>query len=165
MSSPKLSERFGPDAADRLIRAVADVAERSFFSAAEPCDGRRFAEIAAAAQGWLVARVRFAEPECSGAVSCRLPQALARALFDAFNGRDPDDPDPPSDQLFDLVGEFSNMVCGTWLTRTASRRSFTLARPEVAVAAAPAPRGGAALTLLAVNDLPLAVEIGITGLT
>ena len=29
----------------------------------------------------------------------------------------------------DLIGEFANMICGSWLTRTANERTFVITRP------------------------------------
>jgi hypothetical protein len=162
MCSAKPQNLFGPDAADAVVGAIAAVAERSFFAAVEPCDRQRFDELAASAGAWLIARVHFREGDLAGILSCTLPHDLARSLLDAFTGRDPRDPEPDSDALFDLVGELSNMICGTWLTRTATDQTFTLSRPIVE--AAPArPQvtkpGNRAAALIAVNDLPLAVSV------
>src|SRR3989304_5552204 len=112
MSSPNLSELVAPDGIDVLRSAVTDVAERSFFMAADPCGDDRLRDLVAAHDPWLVATVRFDEPSCRGVASYLLPHDLGRALFDAFNGRAPLDPPPTFDELFDVVGEFANMICG-----------------------------------------------------
>jgi hypothetical protein len=52
---------------------------------------------------------------------------LAERLFDAFSGRDPEEPAPPIAEIHDLVGEFANMICGSWLTRAANERTFAIA--------------------------------------
>jgi hypothetical protein len=117
------------ESADRLIvDAVGIVAERNFFAFVDPCpepvddeDGRE----------WFVATVTFNDGAVSGKVACSLRSDLAQALFDAFSGRDPRSPLPPRHQVDDLIGEFSNMVCGTWLSRCASDRLFRLGRPVV----------------------------------
>ncbi len=158
MSSLKWPARVGPDA-DAMLEAVSLVAERNFFSVAEPCDADRFASMSAeAGSPWMVATVDFTEADCAGEVFCTMPQALAHALFDAFSGRDPSEPPPEPDRLVDLVGEFANMICGSWLTRLASHQTFALGRPAVRPAPAGSPIAGwHAPLLLAVNDLPLAV--------
>lgn len=158
--SPKLSDLTAAESLDALRSAIADVAERSFFAAAdawlpgadEPDDD---------GDAWLAATVRFEEGGCAGVVSCLLPFRLARDLFDAFNGRDPADPAPPLDDVFDLVGEFANMTCGAWLTRTATGPAFALGRPTVEVSArhaAFAARTGARV-LMQINDRPIAVVV------
>jgi CheY-specific phosphatase CheX len=105
-----------------MFEAVRSVAEHSFFAVAEPGDERSFAAQAAAVPSWLVATVRFEQGALQGTVACTMPTSLARGLFDAFAGRDPSEPEPGAELVHDLVGEFSNMVCGAWLTRVASSR-------------------------------------------
>jgi hypothetical protein len=111
-----------------IVDAVGVVAERSFFAFVDPChppidddDGRE----------WCVASVRFDDGVVSGTLACTLRSDLAHVLFDAFSGRDPASPLPPRHLVDDLVGEFSNMVCGTWLTRCGSERLFRLGRPVI----------------------------------
>src|SRR5262249_23481485 len=152
MCSPKLSEALDPESARVLTAAEIEVAERCFFTAADPADG---GDLACA--DWLIATVRFQEAACAGDVACLMPEPLARSLFDAFNRRHPLHAPPPIDQLFDLVGEFSNMICGAWLSKVANDQSFVLSRPLVRPVL---DRGtleipdGARLTMR-VNDLPL----------
>ena len=63
-------------------------------------------------------------------------------------------------RLFDLVGEFGNMVCGSWLTRSCQRRRFDLQHPIVVrSAAAEAPAQGEGLSL-ALNGQPVFVRLG-----
>ena len=147
--------------ADAVLSAVTDVAERSFYAMAEACDGERFAELAAANRQWLTAQVRFVEHDCAGAVTCRLPMALAERLFDAFSGRDPEDPAAPLSEVHDLVGEFANMICGSWLTRTANERTFALSRPMVIDEEMPAGIDGAVIAL-AIDEQPCLVSIAFT---
>ncbi len=159
MSSTKWPEPLGPDAEYVMVEAVAAVAERSFFALVERCDDQRFAKLERDVPRWMVAAIEFAEPECTGVVSCTLSEELALALFDAFTGREPLGP-PPAEELLDLIGEFANMVCGAWLTRRADTSGFTLSPPTVKWAAdgsRPALTG--ARLLLTLNDLPLAVEV------
>lgn len=161
MYSPKLSELVAPEGIDVLRGAVADVAERSFFMAADPCADERLRELASGFEPWLVATVRFEEAGCSGVASYLMPHDLGRALFDAFNGRDPLDPPPTFEELFDLVGEFANMICGAWLTRTVNGPAFVLGPPRVQAterrAALDAPAGSR--VVMSLNDLPLVVAI------
>ena len=66
-------------------------------------------------------------------VTVCVPPGLARDLFGAFLGFDENDTFNNA-ELHDMVGEFGNMVCGTWLTSLARDECFDLAHPEVAVA-------------------------------
>jgi Chemotaxis phosphatase CheX len=147
--------------AEAVVSAVTDVAERSFYAMAEACDSERFAELAAAHRDWLTAQVRFVEHECTGVVTCRLPMPLAERLFDAFSGRDPDDPAAPLADMHDLIGEFANMICGSWLTRTANERTFALSRPTVAGESMPAAVAGAGVAM-AIDEQPCLVTIEFT---
>ncbi len=164
MCSQRSLTLLGPDAVEVMRDVVRTVAERSFFADVEPCEDEAFAALARETAGWLVATIRFTEGESIGAVSCLLPQALARSLFDAFTGRDPAGPPPDAAALRDVAGEFTNIVCGAWLTRLANHQTFTLVKP--AVADAPEGRHSVpadARLLLTVNDLPMAVEVRVAG--
>jgi chemotaxis protein CheY-P-specific phosphatase CheC len=162
MCSTKPPNLFSPDAAQSVTGAVAAVAELSFFADVAPCDDASFDELAGGASSWLIATVHFREGDAAGVLSCSVPRGLARALLDAFTGRDPADPEPESEALFDLVGELSNMICGTWLTRMATAQTFTLSRPVVEISDArprdTLPGTGSAARLI-VNDMPLAVSV------
>jgi hypothetical protein len=147
-----------PESAAAIFAAVRRVAEQSFYAVAEARDGSAFDALAERVPRWLVATVRFEEGPLAGSMSCTLPEDLAHALFDAFTGRDPAEPAPARDQIHDLAGEFSNMVCGAWLTRVASRQTFALSHPIVAPASAPGGAGGLRL-LVAIDDLPVAVDL------
>jgi len=147
-----------PEAVEAMFDAVRSVAEHSFFAMAEPQDASSFYETAGQVPKWLVATVEFEQGWLMGAVSCSLPERLAHRLFDAFTGRDPADPAPSTDLVHDLVGEFSNMVCGAWLTRVASSRTFTLTHPSVEPARALGAAGNLRL-LVAINDLPIALDL------
>ena len=162
MCSKKLPELLGTDAADVMAEAVTAVTAKSFFTVAERCDERRFADLSAGARGWWHVSVQFTEGEDSGVVSCTLTDDLAHALFDAFTGRDPLDAPARTEDLVDLLGEFSNMVGGTWLTRLANHQTFSLSSPQVErTETAPQPTDADTRVLLTVNDRPLAVEIRI----
>jgi hypothetical protein len=154
-SLPKLID---PESTAAMFAALRRVAEESFFAVAELRDGGAFAALAATVPRWLIATVRFEEGPLVGSMSCTLPENLAHALFDAFTGRDPADPEPALAQVHDLVGEFSNMVCGVWLTQVASRQMFTLSHPVVEPALALGEPGGLRL-LVAIEDLPVVVDL------
>ena len=145
-------------AATALFEAVRSVAERSFYSVAEPGHDEVFRVEARRVPRWLAATVRFEQGGLAGSVSCTLPERLAYTLFDAFTGRDPAEPPPTPDSVLDVVGEFSNMVCGVWLTHVASGHAFTLSRPCVEVAAQVGVAGDVRV-LAAIDDRPVAVDI------
>ena len=157
MSSRKLPTLTEPEAAAAVFAAVQAVAEHSFFASAERCDDAP-GELVAAQPSWLVATVWFEDGPFVGSITCTLPERLAHTLFDAFTGRDPVEPAPSRDEVRDLVGEFSNMVCGSWLTAVASGQTFTLSHPVVESAAGPAAAGQLRL-FVAVNDVPMAVDV------
>ncbi len=162
MCSLKWPAPLGSDPVGVMLEAVSRIAERNFYAVVEPCDADRFAALAAEETGvWMVAKVAFTEADCTGVVTCHLSQELAYTLFDAFTGRDPLlDPPPASDALDDLVGEFTNMICGSWLTLLANRQTFELSRPEVRrLEQAPLARPDAPL-LLTLNDRPFVVQVG-----
>src|SRR5215468_10796823 len=100
MSSPK-SQTIdwpapirGDRAAITMFEAVRTVAERSFFSVAEPGHEDVFQVESRRVPRWLAATVTFEQGGLVGSVSCTLPERLARSLFDAFTGRDPAEPTP-----------------------------------------------------------------------
>ena len=162
MCSQKWPDLLGRDASAVMFAAVTAVAERSFFSVVEACEPARFSAMAAEIPRWMVAAVKFTEDDCVGSVSCTMPEELAQALFDAFTGREPLAPAPPADEILDLVGEFANIVCGSWLTRLAKNQTFTLHKPSVQPAPDPSQLSApGARLLIAINDLPLVVEVRV----
>ena len=159
MSSSTLHTPRASDGTGAAIReAVTAVAGESFFALVGDCD-----DPAAEPRPplWLFSVVRFDNGSTTGSLLCWLPPALAQALFDSFSGRDPSEPPPAAHQINDLVGEFSNMVCGDWLCRSRGRRAFQLSPPIVV--RAPRPEGQARQRIwVTVNEHPLAVEWDIT---
>ena len=166
MSSPKSPTTGWPAlirsdaAAAALFDAVRSVAERSFFSVAEPGHADVFRLEARRVPQWLTATVRFEQNGLAGSVACTLPELLAHTLFDAFTGRDPAEPPPSTELVVDVVGEFSNMVCGVWLTRVANGHAFTLSRPRVAPASHVGETGDVRV-LAAIDDRPVAVDVRV----
>ena len=138
--------------------AVSTVAERSFFACVDRCDRPDLDDIEAE---WLVATVRFDDGPVCGSLACSLPTDLALRLFDAFSGRHPAAPLPPRHQLDDLVGEFSNMVCGIWLSRCDSHRIFKLSAPVVSRVQRP-DDDDSRREWIAVNNRPVAIDWNIT---
>jgi len=147
---------------DSIRDALVEVAESSFFAYVDVCDPERFRELAARTDKWIQATVLF-DGTFDGAVMIVLSDGLARELFNAFIGAEPglvalDGP------LFDLVGEFSNMVCGSWLTRTCQRRRFDLRHPEVSrIRPEQVTPDVADCLLLAINDQPCYLRLAFTG--
>lgn len=156
MSSPMppLPPEFERAVGSAIAIAVSTVAERCFFACVDRCDEPDLDDGAAE---WLVATVRFDDGPVHGSLSCSLPADLALWLFDAFSGRDPVTPMPPRHQVDDLVGEFSNMVCGHWLTRCEAHRVFKLDPPVVSRLHEPSREGGRR-EWLAVNNRPVAID-------
>jgi CheY-specific phosphatase CheX len=147
---------------DALREALVEVAESSFFAYVDVADPERFRELAVRTDKWIQATVLF-DGAFGGAVMIVLSESLARELFNAFLGAEPgvvalDGP------LFDLVGEFGNMVCGSWLTRTCQRRRFDLRHPEVSrvLREQVTPEEQDCL-LLAINDQPCYVRLAFSG--
>src|SRR5262245_46486344 len=159
MCSRKWPELLGCDAAGAMADAVRSVSATSFFAMAEPCDEARFAALARGAGPWWVVSVQFKEDGDSGTVSCALPDDLAHSLFDAFTGGEPGGP-VDRDALVDLLGEFANMICGTWLTRLANHHTFSLSQPAVLPAADAVHVDDAdARVFVTVDDRPLAITV------
>jgi hypothetical protein len=158
MSSMTLSNLTDQETVAGLAGAVATVAERSFYAEAEPCDQRIFAALAAAVPGWVVATVRFEDGALAGSISCALPVDFAVSMFDIFSGGDPDGPSPGGDEVDDLIGEFSNMVCGAWLSRVAGDRVFRLSSPLVARLSV-AGFGGNERLCLVISNRPVAIDL------
>jgi CheY-specific phosphatase CheX len=155
MSLPTLPKPPAPDIGEPIRAAVTAVAERSFYAFVDGCDDP--AGDASASTLWLASIVRFNGAGASGTMACWLPPELALTLFDSFSGRAPEDTPPLPEQVDDLVGEFSNMVCGDWLTRYASEHAFQLSPPLVV--RAPRPDAAAPRRLwMKVNDCALAVD-------
>src|SRR5262245_51891575 len=159
MSSLTLPDLIGPETTDAILTALRTVAERSFFADVEPCDDRTFGRLTSGTSAWLVATVRFQEGTAVGAMSCTLSETLATALFDAFTGRDPSAPAPARSDVHDLIGEFANMVCGAWLSRSAGAWTFRLSPPTVVAALEPAPADLLQLMFVTVNEHPLAIAV------
>ena len=137
MSSHKSPVQVPADANALLRQALSEVCEQSFFSYVDACSPERFSELVGEVppgarttpSEWLKASVAFSGP-FGGAIEVILPERLARSLVAALLGEPPDAP-MPEHRIFDGLGEFTNMVCGVWLTGFSDRHAFTLRAPAV----------------------------------
>jgi len=147
---------------DSIRDAVVEVAESSFFAYVDLSDPERFRELSSRTDRWVQSTVLF-DGAFGGAMMIAMAEPLARDLFNAFLGAEPgllalDGP------LFDLVGEFTNMVCGSWLTRTCQRRRFDLRHPEVSwLRPDQVTPDVQDCLLLAINDQPCYLRLAFTG--
>lgn len=164
MSSP--SSAPGPTSVDHhaaLTDALAEVGGLSFFGFVDPVDAAQFSELASAEPEWVTATVAFSGG-FTGVVRCAIPLGLARELVSAFSGdAESSDTDGP---LHDLMGEFTNMVCGSWLSRTCSHEVFNLASPRVSRMPdgwTPGAFDGSTAVQATLNDRPLAVWMTAAG--
>ncbi|MGE0862582.1 MAG: chemotaxis protein CheX [Vicinamibacterales bacterium] len=138
---------------ERIVEAVIRVAERSLYAFAEPVPPEIMPRTIDG--GWYDATVRFCGP-FSGALALAVPVVLARQICAAFLGDSEVDDETA---IRDLVGEFANMACGTWLTAVNDAGCFDLARPEVTAAEALERRELA----FVINELPVMLSARIDG--
>lgn len=109
---------------DRLVDAVVRVSERSLYAFAEPVPKDLMP--AKIDGGWHVASLQFTGP-FSGRLVLAVPALLSQQMCGAFLGDDVQD----EAAVRDLVGEFTNMTCGTWLSGLEASQCFDLTHPEV----------------------------------
>lgn len=134
------------DADAMLFLALVEVCERSFFTLVEACDPGQFAallkNVASEAAldsdrgfAWLRATVAFDGTLSKGGVDVILPERLGGWLVESMLGLNPSAPGEPAalteEQAFDGVGEFTNMICGAWLTHMCGSLPFELTAPVV----------------------------------
>src|ERR1044072_4878566 len=133
-----------------LDRALAFVAEQSFFSIVEPVPAHM-----PAVEGTIMSACVTFEGSFSGSLTCRMSRALAHELTATFIGEE-----VPSDgeAVNDLAGEFANMVCGRWLTDVAPQSMFRLDHPVVVPVSA-APLGPSGL----LKGRPIWIELKVDG--
>ena len=114
---------------DEALRGtLIEVAECSFSAIVGRSDEEHFREVAKRVELWIGASVLF-EAALAGAVLVVMPETLARDLFQASIGAERGVVAMDA-RLFDLVGEFTNMVCGGWLARTVNHH-YALRPPEI----------------------------------
>lgn len=129
------------------------VAERSLYAFAEPVPPALMPPTIDG--GWYDATVAFRGP-FSGQMSLAVPVVLARQICAAFLGDSEVDDETA---IRDLVGEFANMTCGTWLTAVNEAGCFDLTHPEVTPAVTLAPRELA----FVINELPVMLSARFDG--
>ena len=151
MSSTNLPVDLPTDRA-ALDRALATVAEESFFAVVEPVP----IGFARPEGPMLAARVAF-EGTFTGLLCCRMPRSLAVEMTTAFTGEDAVD----GPQVDDLAGEFANMLCGRWLTDVAPQSLFILEHPTVTASSLAEVEAVAPLGLL--NGQPVWIELSAEG--
>ena len=154
MSSAKSARtRLSADMREQLIEAASLVCETSFFAFTELAEPDMVMAVAGEAS-WYHSEVTFDGPS-KGRVQLSLPEGLARDLFAAFLGFA--DASAANDaETEDVIGEFTNMVCGTWLTMRGCETCFTLAHPTVRLAGLPAPEEDN--IVLSVNGRPTVIR-------
>jgi hypothetical protein len=158
MSSTMLQKLSEGGAAGAVVDAVEVVAEKSFFAVVDRGPEDVLKVLAESVQVWMVATVRFEGGPVKGSMTCTVPEDLAYTLFDGFSGRDPSEAVPGNRQLYDLLGEFANMVCGSWLSRCAAERAFRLDPPLVAHIGGPHPTAPGR-HWLGIATRPVAVDV------
>lgn len=152
-STQSVPQALPTEVRDLLVGAACSVCETTFFAFAEPAMPELVATLADV-EHWYHSEVSFSGPS-SGQVHVSVPQGLARDLFAAFLGFA--DTGAANDaEVSDVVGEFTNMVCGSWLTLLGGDTCFTLTHPEVTGGGLPAPADHA--LVLSVNDQPVVVR-------
>ena len=184
MSSVKSPGLTPADLYSVLQTALVEVSENAFFVFVEKCDARQFAELAeripaqgaafahgasapeAAGHGrsWLKSSVDFAGA-FSGSVEIALPERLGFWLVASLLGMPPDETLEDT-QMFDGVGEFTNMVCGACLSRLGDASLFELRVPAVTRMAvewnplveAPG-RAELASIMVSLNESPMRVRV------
>jgi CheY-specific phosphatase CheX len=149
---------------EALRKALVDVAQESFFSFAEYCGKDRFDEALpmvdtqdVAGPRWVSARIDF-DGAFAGRVTVIVPHVLACDMAAAIGGLMPGD-EIPEPLVADSTGEFANMVCGTWLTRSCARRRFDLQPPVVTSSESLPTSGDDDEELLLVNDWPVKLAV------
>lgn len=173
MSSVKSPGLTPADLYAVLQTALVEVSENAFFVFVEKCDARQFAVLAqqtpakgAAGHGpaWLKSSIDFAGA-FSGSIEIALPEHLGFWLVASLLGMSPDERLEDA-QMFDGVGEFTNMVCGACLSRLGDASLFELRVPAVTRMAvewnplveAPG-RAELASLMVSLNESPLRVRV------
>jgi hypothetical protein len=118
---------------DALQTALIAVSENAYFVFVEPCEPGQFDELArnggTPLRPWLRATVDFSG-ESAGSVEILLPEKLGSWLVTSLLGMESEEA-LASPQLYDGVAEFTNMVCGAWLSTLSEETLFTLKSPRV----------------------------------
>ena len=101
--------------------------------------------------------VSFTGPT-TGSIAFSMPDGLARGLFVAFLGLEPEAAIDDG-ALGDFLGEFANMSCGAWLTSLELPECFAIASPVVGpFEGLPDPES---LAVVMVNDGPVVIHASL----
>lgn len=181
MSYAKSQTSVPTDLSDALQAALIEVSENAYFVFVEPCEPGQFAalvrqvspqqpsapgggkKLAQTSQLWLRSSVTFSGAS-SGLVEIVLPERLAHWLVTSLLGMAPEE-ELSETQMFDGVGEFTNMVCGAWLSNLSDKALFTLKVPDVTRMAptwTPLNEAGGeeqGCRMVCLNDLPMRVRV------
>jgi CheY-specific phosphatase CheX len=182
MSYAKSQTSVPTELSDALQAALIEVSENAYFVFVEPCEPGQFAalvrqvspqqptppgagkKLAQNSQFWLRSSVSFTGAS-SGLVEIVLPERLACWLVTSLLGMSPDE-EMSETQIFDGVGEFTNMVCGAWLSNLSEQGLFTLKVPDVTrMPPTWTPLGESlgseeqACRMVCLNDMPLRVRV------
>ena len=154
MSSTQSAPKALPtEVRDLLVGAACNVCETTFFAFAELAPPESLPTLAEVTE-WYHSEVSFSGPS-NGQMQVAVPQLLARELFAAFLGF-ADSGAANDAEVSDVIGEFTNMVCGNWLTLLGGDSCFTLTHPEVHGGGLPDPADDA--IVLSVNDQPVVIR-------
>jgi hypothetical protein len=166
MSFAKSPALAPTELADALQAALIVVSENAYFVFVEPCEPGQFDELArnggVPLQPWLRATVDFSG-ESSGSVEILLPEKLGSWLVTSLLGMEAEEA-LPSPRLFDGVAEFTNMVCGAWLSNLSEETLFTLKSPRVVVMPAgwtpleAPPEPDAGWRQVSLNEMPMQIR-------
>jgi chemotaxis phosphatase CheX-like protein len=174
------------EADDALYFALLQVCDRSFFTFVESCEPARFAMLVKNASSkaafedvthdeavpqqldWLKASVAFDGSFSKGEMEIFLPARLARWLVASMLGISRElelgETQLLDDQTFDGIGEFANIICGSWLTELGRNQAFDVGTPAVTRV----PAGWNALAdvnnkerrhLVCINELPMRILV------
>ena len=105
-----------------LQTAVVSAFELMCFTAIEPA-----VEDTECADGVLRGEVEF-EGDAAGRLRLEIPVSAARSIAADFYGAEPD---MPHNQVEAVVGEMTNVICGSMLSTYAPDGGFCLSTPEV----------------------------------
>ena len=180
MSFAKSPTSVPTDLSDALQSALIEVSENAYFVFVEPVDTPQFAALVRqvspqqpslpgagkkrpqTSQSWLRSSVSFTGAS-AGLVEIVLPERLAHWLVTSLLGMSPEE-DLSETQMFDGVGEFTNMVCGAWLSKLNDKALFTLKVPDVTrMPSTWTPLAETneehACRMVCLNDLPMRVRV------
>lgn len=183
MSLAKSQTSVPTDLSDALQAALIEVSENAYFVFVEPVEAPQFAALVRqvspqrptppsggakrsyrTSELWLRSSVGFTGAS-AGLVEIVLPERLGSWLVTSLLGLPPEE-DLTETQMFDGVGEFTNMVCGAWLSNLSDKALFELKVPDVTrMPPTWTPLGEAtganeqACRMVCLNEMPMRVRV------